>query len=249
MLAPDRPRHFALEGAYNVRDIGGYVTTDGRRTRWRTLLRSDSLHRLSAADQAALLAAGVRTMIDLRRPAEVHGEPSVFRASDAVAYYHLPLINDTGGDGAGAPLPALVTIYPRILDTAQEQLAQVLRALAQPGALPALVHCTAGKDRTGLVVALLLGIAGVPASTIAADYALSATYLDERFRTEVRERALAAGLDWDAYQQLLSCPPELMLDTLVYLEERYGGLYHYVRAIGLMEAEVDSLREALTEYA
>jgi protein-tyrosine phosphatase len=247
MLAVDRQRHLVLEGAYNVRDIGGYVTVDDGRTRWHTLLRGDSLHRLSVADQAALLAYGVCTSIDLRGPAEMRVEPSVFRVSEAVTYHHMPLLGDPGGDGARDSLPALADIYHRILDSAQERLAQVLRTLAQPRALPALVHCTAGKDRTGLVVALLLAIAGVPAPTIAADYALSDTYLGPDFRAEARKRALAAGLDWNVYQQLLICPPELMLDALAYLDERYDGVQGYVRTIGLTEAEVDALRDALTE--
>ncbi len=225
MIAVDQQRRLILEGAYNVRDIGGYVTVDERRTRWHTLLRGDSLHRLSAADQAALLAYGVCTSIDLRGPAETRVEPSVFRASEAVTYHHMPLLSDPGGDSARNSLPALTDIYHHILDTAQERLAQLLRTLAQPGALPALVHCTAGKDRTGLVVALLLGMAGVPAPTIAADYALSDTYLGPGFRAEARKRALAAGLDWNAYQQLLICPPELMLDALAYLDERYDGVH------------------------
>ena len=246
MIAVDRQRRLILEGAYNVRDIGGYVTVDGRRTRWRTLLRGDSLHRLSTADQATLLDCGVRTIIDLRAAAETRVEPSVFCMSQAVAYQHMPVINDVAR-GAHDPPPSLVAIYRHILDTAQEQLAQLLRTLAQPGALPALVHCTAGKDRTGLVVALLLGSAGVPAPTIAADYALSDTYLGADFRAEARKRALAAGLDWNVYQQLLICPPELMLDALVYLDERYDGVHGYVRTIGLTETEVDALRDALTE--
>jgi len=246
MIAVAYERRLVLEGAYNVRDIGGYATLDGRCTRWRTLLRGDSLHRLSTADQATLLDCGVRTIIDLRAPAETRVAPSVFCLSRAVAYQHMPLISDVA-QGVNDPPPVLAAIYHHILDSAQERLAQLLRSLAQPGALPALVHCTAGKDRTGLVVALLLAIAGVPAPTIAADYTLSETYLGLDFRAEARRRALAAGLDWNVYQQLLICPPELMLDALAYLDERYDGVRGYVRTIGLTEAEVDALRDALTE--
>ena len=162
MIAGGRQRRLVLEGAYNVRDIGGYVTVDDRRTRWHTLLRGDSLHRISAADQAALLAYGVCTSIDLRAPSETCVEPSVFCMSQAVAYHHMLLISDVAR-GANDPPPSLAAIYRHILDTGQERLGLVLRTLAQPGAVPALVHCTAGKDRTGLVVALLLAIADVPA--------------------------------------------------------------------------------------
>ena len=95
-MPPDTPqRHLKLAGTYNFRDIGGYPARNGGTTRWRTLLRSDSPHRLSEADRAALVEYGLRTAIDLRQAEELAEAPNVFAASAHVTYRHLPLLNDT----------------------------------------------------------------------------------------------------------------------------------------------------------
>jgi protein-tyrosine phosphatase len=243
-------RHLPLAGSYNIRDIGGYPIADGRRTRWRTLLRGDSLHRLDAEAQEALIAYGVRTVIDLRHDGEISVAPNVFAASARVRYRNLPLAGAaTRGD---APEPRaraldLEQIYRTYLDERQAELWRVFEALCEPGAFPVVVHCTAGKDRTGLVVALLLALAGVPAETIAEDYALSATFLGEPYFTEARGRAEAAGVSWEEYQRLLVCPPEYMLRTLDHLESAHGGAERYVRRLGLPDGAVQTLRTALVE--
>lgn len=239
-------RRLNLDGVYNLRDIGGYSVPGGR-TRPRTILRADSPHRLSPAALAALNDLGLRTTIDLRRDAECAVAPSVFRADGTIRYVHLPLQGEATG---GGPRPAtLRATYSHMLAEAQPAIVAVLRTLAQPAALPALVHCTAGKDRTGLIIALLLGLAGVTPTVIAADYALSAQYLGEAYRAEARLRAEAAGIPWAAYQQFLICPPDLMLDTLDELEQTYGGVRAYLSAAGLHAAELDHLTAALVEAA
>jgi protein-tyrosine phosphatase len=180
MVAEPLPaRRLPLAGAYNLRDVGGYPAANGGQTRWRTLFRADSLHRLSVEEQEALLEYGVRTVIDLRRPEETAAAPNVFAASSHVRYLHLS-ITDGAPDPSG-PSIELDELYRRILDLRGEQLGAVLTAMADDGAFPAVVHCTAGKDRTGLIIALLLGIAGVPSEQIIEDYALSAVYLEETF--------------------------------------------------------------------
>jgi protein-tyrosine phosphatase len=236
-------RHLPLEGTYNVRDIGGYATADGQQTRWRTIYRADSLHRLSLAAQEFLLGYGLRTIIDLRLPGEVSAAPNVFATGGVVRYRHHSVLGDTQR-GATSTI-SLAQMYRHILDNAQETIAAALAILAEPDALPAIVHCTAGKDRTGLVIALLLGLARVPDATIAADYALTARYLEGDFWHEARQRASASGYDWAQYQQFLACPPELMLETLGYIDERYGGIPGYLRQIGLSETQLTALRAAL----
>lgn len=236
-------RHLKLDGTYNVRDVGGYATADGRVMRWRTLLRADSLHRLPEAGQRDLLACGVRTIIDLRRPNEARHQPNVFAASAALRYIHYPLYEITVDTDHDEPLRRH---YRWLLDECQPQLAAVLTLLGAPGALPALIHCTAGKDRTGIVIALLLALAGVDRAMIAADYALSATYLTDDFVVAVLERVREANRDWERYQRLLICPDELMLDTLAYLDERYGGVGPYLRRCGLASDTLAALRAALT---
>jgi protein-tyrosine phosphatase len=236
-------RHLPLPGTYNVRDLGGYQTSDGRMTRWRTFFRADSLHRLSPEAQTTLLAHGLRSVIDLRRSDELHRAPNVFASSTRVSYHHLSLLLDTPPQ-PGVLRPLDVT-YRYLLDERQEQMYTALYTLATPGNLPAIVHCTAGKDRTGLLVALLLGLAGVPEATIAADYALSAQYLGDAFYEETRQRIVERGETWEQYLPLMQCPPELMRATLAYLQERYGGSVAYARAIGLGTAHITRLQAAL----
>ena len=243
-MPPDTPpipqRHLKFAGTYNFRDTGGYPTRNGGATRWRTLYRSDSPHRLSETDRAALIGCGLRTAIDLRQAEELTEAPHVFAASAQVAYRHLPLLNDT--PSMPDVLPTLVDIYRGILDDRGDQVGTVLAALAAPGALPAVVNCTAGKDRTGLIVALLLGLAGVPEDAIVADYALSGACLAGVYLEEARRRAEAQGLSYDL---LVLCDPDFMRATLAHLKTRYGGIEAYVRATGLGDAEIDCLRRAM----
>lgn len=236
-------RHLPLSGTYNVRDIGGYRTHDGHTTRWRTIFRADSLHRLTAEAQTTLLAHGLRTIVDLRRSEEVQAAPNVFANATTVTYRQLSLMIDTPPDPQNPR--SLVEVYRHILDERQEQVYAVLSTLARPEHLPVLVHCTAGKDRTGIIMALALGLAGVPEDTIVEDYALSATYLRGTFLNEMRQRALARGYTWEQYEPMVASPPEHMRTILAYLGERYGGFEAYARSIGLRPAQLHELRSAL----
>lgn len=236
-------RHIPLAGTFNLRDVGGYATAEGATVRWRTLFRADSLHRLPAEAQEALLARGVRTVIDLRHAGELAVAPHILAAAPGIAYRHQSLF----GDGRDMALAGgdLAALYRAVIDRRGAEIAAVFGLLAAPGALPAVVHCTAGKDRTGLIVALALGVVGVPAATIAEDYALTARYLVAEFWAEAR--AEAGDQDWETYQQLLICPPELLLDTLTYLDERYGGVVPYLLAQGVTAEQLATLRAALLD--
>jgi protein-tyrosine phosphatase len=240
------PRHLGLAGTYNLRDTGGYRARDGRTTRWRTFLRSDSLHRVPPMVQTALLNYGVRTVIDLRRSDELHVAPNVFASSSEVVYHHVSLLADSLPDRKVTPR-SLPDVYRMLLEQRQEQLHQTLATLAAPGAFPAIVHCTAGKDRTGLIVALLLGLVGVPAATIIEDYALSSQYLVGTYLEEARQRAANNGIPWEWFQHQVICPPEFMQTTLQYLDERHGGIDAYMRRIGLSQEQCERLRYALLE--
>ena len=240
------PRYLGLAGTYNLRDTGGYRTLDGRTTRWRTFLRSDSLHRVPLMARSTLFNYGVRTIIDLRRSDELQVAPNVFANSSDVVYHHVSLLADSLLERKVAPL-SLPDVYRMILEQRQEQLRQTLATLAAPGGFPAIVHCTAGKDRTGLIVALLLGLVGVPAATIVDDYALSSQYLVGTYLEEARQRAARNGIPWEWFQHQVICPPEFMQTTLQYLDERYGGIVAYVRSIGLSQEQCERLRHALVE--
>ena len=239
-----RPRHLLLEGTRNLRDIGGYPAADGRRTRWGTLFRSGCPDRLSPAAQAWLVETGLRTVIDLRDPEEVADRPTIFADSLRVRYLHLPLFD---GPLPDALPPELEVGYWRILEERQPRVQAVLEALVEPGALPALIHCHAGKDRTGVIVALILAAVGVPHAMVAADYALSATCLGTPYLDETRAWFEFKGWSWQDYGHLAGAPAELMLDLLAELDRRYGSAVGYLTSIGLSLDQLDCLRDLLTE--
>src|SRR5262249_48111144 len=143
-----------IDGCYNLRDVGGYATSDGHRTRWRTLLRSDSLHRLAPDGWRGLHEHGLRTIIDLRRPDEVARNGYQIEDQAGARYQHIPIYDDQAYHIVDAPARDLDELYRLLLGNCAAQFAAVLRALSAEGAAPALIHCAVGKDRTGLAVAL-----------------------------------------------------------------------------------------------
>lgn len=232
---PDFERHLRLAGTRNLRDVGGYPAESGRRTRWRTLLRTDALDRLPESSQAALLELGLRQVIDLRWPHELDEAPSVFRASDRVRYTHIALLDDDPTPSVG-----IVGTYRHMLDARAPQLVEVVRALLAPGGLPGIIGCAAGKDRTGVAIALILAAVGVAPDVLAADYALSA----ELFAADVADEHLDG---WRAEPATVDCLPQYMLEALDHLERRHGGAERLLLRNGLTEPELVRLRDLLTE--
>jgi protein-tyrosine phosphatase len=228
-------RHIRLAGTRNLRDVGGYPVAGGRRTRWRTLLRTDALDRLPAASQAELVGLGLRHVIDLRWPSELAEAPSVFRASTALRYRNVPLLDDDPGPGK-----SLADIYRLMLDARAPQLVTVVRSLIAPDGLPAIIGCAAGKDRTGVTIAVILAAVGVPTDVVAGDYAMSA----ELFAADVADEHL---IDWRAAPAIVDCSPETMLEVLDHLERRHGGAAALLRRNGLADDELARLVDLLTE--
>jgi protein-tyrosine phosphatase len=235
-------RVLPVDGTFNFRDLGGYPTTDGRLTRWRMLYRSDSLHRLST-----LPDLGLRSIVDLRYPAECENEPCAVASDSSVQYYPLPLFENPQRPADGS-VPDLDAIYRVIVNTRQAQLVRVLDRLASNDALPAVVFCTAGKDRTGVVIALLLELLGVERSAIVADYAASGPLLaDSSLGERVRASITARGLDASVADRLLVSPPEHMERLLTYVDETYGGVEALATQAGLAPQRIEHLRATLLE--
>ena len=244
-------RHIPIPQTYNVRDLGGYPTRGGGTTRWHTFYRSDNLHLLDGAGVQMVLDLGVRRVFDLRHGGETGRWPNKLAAHEAVTYENLPL---TSENPAGAEEAAqrrrvqdLEASYRQMLDQRGPELLRLFSAFADAAQRPVLFHCTAGKDRTGVVAGLLLSFAGVDEATIAEDYALTQTLQNEVYLAGARQRAELAGVSWDEYRQLLVSPPEYMLRTLAYLGDRYGSAEKYLVAIGLSDAQLQALREAIIE--
>ena len=236
LAAIDDPnRHLRVPGTRNLRDVGGYPAGRDRRTRWRTLLRTDALDRLPPASQATMLDLGLRQVIDLRWPEELDAYPSVFRASDRVAYRAIPLLRDDP-----TPRVGLAGTYLHMLDERGAQLAAVVRSLIEPGGLPAVIGCAAGKDRTGVAIALVLSAVGVPDDVVVEDYALSRA----AFASAVADEHL---VDWRADALEVECEPEYMAGALEHLQRSHGGPHALLRRHGLTDAEIDRLTDLVTE--
>lgn len=233
---PDR--HLPLPGTRNLRDVGGYPTMDGRRTRWRRLFRTDALDSLPDDSQAALIGLGLRQAIDLRWPSEVERAPSVFQGSARVRYRSIPLLAFEQDDPT--PHLGLVGMYRRILDERGAHLVDVVRAVIAPDGAPVAIGCAAGKDRTGVAVAIILSAVGVRREIVVEDYAMSAGF----FARPVDDPHL---VDWRASPIETESPPEYMDDVLRHLDERHGGAVALLRTGGMTAGEIDRLVGLLTE--
>lgn len=238
-------RHIDIPGAHNVRDTGGYPAADGCTTRWLTLFRSG---RLNAPESVRRLAdMGVRTVVDLRGDGEIARMPDACAEWPGVAYRHIPLTPAhirTNGDR-----PAnLEEQNERYLEESSRQIARVLQVLAQPNAFPAVVHCTAGKDRTGLIIALLLALVGVPDDVIADDYVLSLRHAAPVLKA-LRIEGTVSGWDMEHLERMLECRREVMTHTLDVLRRRHGGVERYLSQAGVWLADIRALHAALAEPA
>jgi protein-tyrosine phosphatase len=237
MNTTEPARHLVLDGTRNLRDVGGYPASDGRRMRWRTLLRSDELTRIPEGTRDALAELGLRQVIDLRWPEELVLAPNAFRSSGQIRYTSIPLLADDP-----TPHSGLAGMYRHVFDARATQLADVVRALLEADGLPAVIGCAAGKDRTGVAIALLLDLAGVPRPVIIDDYAVSAHH----FASPVAHIDLD---DWRSGSLVVDSPPEFMASALEHLDARHGGARSLLRRHGVSDVEMDLLVERLTEPA
>ncbi len=239
-------RKIPLKTAYNVRSLGGYPIGQGDTTT-AVFLRGDCLCTMDACDVKTLLDMGVRTVVDLRGDLELEQIPDAFAKREDGQYVHIPLMSDPGGQPALPDMQgfSMDRLYINLLDHAGERLLLVFRALAEGARRgKVLFHCAAGKDRTGLVAALLLDLAGVEMPWIVHDYALTGKYLEP-----VKDLLIRAG-GMDAYppdlrDALLSADAENMEATLFYLHKKYTDARTYLLHIGLNEAEADLLEAML----
>jgi protein tyrosine/serine phosphatase len=237
-------RAYTFEGTFNFRDVGGYAARDGRTVRWRRLFRSDSLHRIDAADREAFAALGVRTVVDLRRPGEVERDGRV-PAYDGLSYHHVHPEHDEwkAFDEAESLESWLADRYADLAETGADGIGKALRLVADPDNAPVVVHCVAGKDRTGVVCAVTLSLLGVDDDTVAADYALS-TEASQRFYAWVREILPEAA---DLPPPYLASPAGTMRLFLTELRRRYGSVEGYARHAGLTGDDIAALRGHLLD--
>jgi protein-tyrosine phosphatase len=237
------PRTIDLEGCLNFRDLGGYPTRDGRTLRWGQLFRSDALHLLTPADVAALRKIGIGTIIDLRSSPELQSDGRGALGDEAMAFHHIPLFDGEQRRSESMPQDSLADIYFMLAEFARDPIARVIRVLAESEA-PAVYHCAAGKDRTGVISAILLGLLDVDDQLIVADYALTSANIDAiigRLLGSEGYRNMLKNLPPDT----MHAHPETMEGFLARIAERYGSMAGYARAIGVDDDHLARLQKSM----
>jgi protein-tyrosine phosphatase len=258
--APDgHARTLSLEGAPNFRDIGGYATADGRRVRWGEVYRSNELSKLTAADADKVAGLNLVSVFDLRTEEEREHAPSIWTHAPADMYtspkttlapvMHTILADASTPEGART---AIIKFYAQMPDDYHEEYAALLHKIAA-GKLPVLVHCTAGKDRTGVAIAVLLTTLGVPRQTVVDDYALTEKLMPPS--VAAAPAAVAAGgpaasplarLPLESREALWRSDPAYISAALDAIDREYGSMNLYVeRELGMSKAQIRALRAKL----
>lgn len=242
-------RDLAWDGLLNARDLGGHPTADGDETRWASIVRADSVRQLTEEGWRAVVDYGIRTVVDLRSEEELAADPPAELPVDAV---HVSFFDErpdvfveveAASIRAASHAEATREVYLIFLEHFRANVAAAIRAVGQAPEGGVVVHCHGGKDRTGLVTAFLLRLAGVSIGEIAADYALS----EERLRTR-HEQWFATAADEAELARLhriAATPESSMVEVLEELERRYGSIEGYLRAGGATDDDLERARARL----
>jgi protein-tyrosine phosphatase len=239
-------RHVRLARVHNLRDVGGYPTVDGRRVAWGRLYRSDSLARLEGEDLRRFQELGIRTVIDLRYPDEIARNGRIPELPGLTFYNfsveHRPY-DQTIIDPAVAPAPFFAERYAEVALDGVVELRQTVEVIAGKGELPLLFNCHAGKDRTGIVAALVLSLVGVGRDDVVEDFALT-NLARSRFLAD----RVARGISIPEWSGFARAPADAMRLFLHGLDARYGSVRDYARQeLGLTEDVLNSLAARLLQ--
>ena len=252
-------RLLPLEGGVNFRDMGGYPTRNGRRIKWRHLYRSGTMARLTPADREHLNERGIRTVIDFRTVAEQESEPNEWGLSLGNGYWCRPHTETFGNwsnlDPARMRVIRDVEIvmeegFRRLPRQQAEAYAEMFRRLAA-GEVPAVIHCTAGKDRTGGGAALILAALGVPRETIIADFTMTERAVDLTRALAGRKRTARydtfAKIDPQVVKAFSSAKPGFIAAFLDSLDTQFGSVDGYLADLGMTLSDVAGMRASLLE--
>ena len=252
-------RLLPLDGGINFRDMGGYAASDGRRVKWGHLFRSGTMARLSGQDRKALAERGIRTVIDFRSASEQEAEPNAWAQEETGGYWSRPHdevfgnMHEMAANGIATvrEAEAIMEAGYRHLPLQQaEAYGEMLRRLAA-GAVPAVIHCTAGKDRTGGGAALILAVLGVSREAIIADFVLTERAVDLEkallHRKPDPRYAHYAKLGPDIRRAFSGARSGYISAFLDALDARFGSVENYCADLGLGRSDLGSLRANLLE--
>lgn len=244
------PRDLVWDGCLNVRDLGGLPTADGGETRFGEIVRADSVSQLSDDGWRALVDYGIRTVVDLRGDHEREDDPP---ADVPVDVLHVPFMEASDEEWeeiapeleaatAAAPDTAAATrvAYLIFLERFGGNVAACVRAVANAPEGGVVVHCVGGKDRTGLLTAFLLNVAGVADEDVVSDYALSEERL--RPRHEAWFAAAESDEELERLQRIAQTPADSMAGVFAELELRHGSIEGFLRHVGVTDEELDRVR-------
>lgn len=246
-------RTLQLAGGHNFRDLGGYSTADGGQVAWRKVFRSGTLANLTAIDHEELRSLGIRFICDLRTNRERRSYPTRWMEDHAIEIWARDYDHSTAdlaaalsspNPDAGAARAAIKDFYRRLPYEQSPSYAELLRRLAG-GQVPLLFHCSAGKDRTGILGAVLLDLLGVERAVVIEDYSLSDAHFDRLVDMFVRDRHIhdIGTTDVESYSPLLRADPAYLEAMFEILQEAHGGTEGYVRdVLGLSAAEIAAIR-------
>jgi len=250
MIKDYSERHFAFEGCFNFRDIGGYPTKEGKKIKKGIYFRTGRQDRMSEKDLAELKNLKISTQIDLRKPEEILDQGKGPLENMGADYINIPIIPDGGSD----QLSRLVgdtgisgKRYLGYLEFGPESWLKIFEILANKDSLPVVLHCTAGKDRTGVSTAFLLSVLGVDRDLIEADYKL--TNLDTERQADFIENSggFPEGVDREAMILAAGVPEDAMTVFLDGVESRWGSVLGYLEEIGITKNQMNAIRDNFLE--
>jgi protein-tyrosine phosphatase len=242
-------RRLPFEGALNFRDLGGYRTSGGGRTRWGKVFRADSLHQLTPSDGALFEGLGLRVIYDLRtdrerqeRPDTVQEARSVWVPLIAATQLEAESLSERLRDGERF----LLEVYQGMVANSAQAFGELLSGLTASGGLPAVFHCAAGKDRTGMTAAILLSVLGVSEDDVLHDYELTSRHRTEERRVEIMSSLEQLGLAPEIAAGLLSTPRWVMETVLDTIATTYGSVEGYLLGpVGMSRETIEVLRRLL----
>ena len=239
-------RFIPLEGCFNFRDLGGYKTQDNRTVKYRTLFRADNPQFLTEADAAYVASdLGVAVVIDLRNPEDALESERWPQPSSPVRYANVPFLEgwDMTPPGLGEdPIERLAAAYQWTITNSGARIVEALTVLAQSSNSPAMFHCTAGKDRTGILSAMVLSLLGVDEQQIFEDF-----YLTNQIIDTLGERLRSRPGNEHRSPRSFEVPSGLIEQVLGGIRDAHGGVEGYVRANGISDATIDQLKQRLLE--
>lgn len=247
-------RRLPLQGMINTRELGGFAAENGKVTKYGRFLRSEVPDTITGDDIAYLLKYGVTMDVDLRGSEELRLIHNLLDSVDGIDYRHVPSFQEQSAAGAGvkqhAPFVSWGVLYTEIVDRSPDWVKKCMEAFAECTGC-CIYNCTTGKDRTGIITAMLLGLAGVPYEEIIADYCVSEVYMRSKY-IALSEKMPPMPGDFGGNREGLNAPffrtlPDNMRMLLEHLDQNYGGIPAYLRSCGLSEEVLQTVKAKLLD--